>query len=150
MALAPGFVDWPVFEGGNGHVYEYVTTPGTWSAADTAARARSFRGVAGHLASIANFDENAVVNSLKGTGDLRGWLGLSDAAAEGTYQWVTGEPFGYSNWAPGEPDADLNEDFVEMFATAQWNDSTDGEALNQGYLVEYPVDPTALAPPILF
>ena len=43
----------------------------------------------------------------------------------------------YSNWAPGEPDADLNEDFVEMFATAQWNDSTDGEALNQGYLVEY-------------
>ena len=47
----------------------------------------------------------------------------------------------YSNWAPGEPDADLNEDFVEMFATAQWNDSTDGEALNQGYLVEYPVRP---------
>ena len=42
----------------------------------------------------------------------------------------------YSNWAPGEPDADLNEDFVEMFATAQWNDSTDGEALNQGYLVD--------------
>ena len=23
-----------------------------------------------------------------------------------------------------------------MFATAQWNDSTDGEALNQGYLVD--------------
>ena len=100
MALAPGFVDWPVFEGGNGHVYEYVTTPGTWSAADTAARARSFRGVAGHLASIANFDENAVVNSLKGTGDLRGWLGLSDAAAEGTYQWVTGEQFGTRTGLP--------------------------------------------------
>jgi hypothetical protein len=31
-----------------------------------------------------------------------------------------------------------------MFASAQWNDTTDGEALNQGFLVEYPVDPTAL------
>jgi len=144
MALAPGFVDWPVFEGGNGHVYEYVTTPGTWTAADVAARARSFRGVAGHLASIASFDENAVVNGLRGTGDMRGWIGLSDAAAEGAYQWVTGEPFGYSNWAPNEPNAALNEDFVEMFASGQWNDTTNGEALNQGYLVEYPVDPTAL------
>jgi hypothetical protein len=144
MALAPGFVDWPVFEGGNGHVYEYVTTPGTWTSANAAARARSFRGVAGHLASIASFDENAIVNSLKGGGDMRGWIGLSDAATEGTYQWVTGEPFGYSNWAPNEPNAALNEDFVEMFASAQWNDTTDGEALNQGFLVEYPVDPTAL------
>jgi hypothetical protein len=144
MALAPGFVDWPGFEGGNGHVYEYVTTPGTWTAANAAARARSFRGVAGHLASVANSNENAIVNSLKGTGDLRGWIGLSDAAIEGTYQWVTGEQFGYSNWAPGEPNAALNEDFVEMFASGQWNDTTDGEALNQGYLVEYPVDPTAL------
>ena len=72
MALAPGIGEWPVFEAGTGHVYEYVTTPGAWSAADAAARARSFRGVAGHLASIANFDENAVVNSLKGTGDHAG------------------------------------------------------------------------------
>ena len=31
MALAPGFGDWPVFAGGNGHVYEYVTTPGSWT-----------------------------------------------------------------------------------------------------------------------
>lgn len=158
MALAPGFVDWPVFAGGNGHVYEYVTTPGTWTNANAAARARSFRGVAGHLATIHSFDENAVVNSLKGSGDMRGWLGLTDAATEGTYQWVTGEPFTFGSttnprgtfpWspvpAPGEPNAQTpGEDFVEMFASTHWNDNVDGTVDNQGYLVEYPVDPTAL------
>ena len=154
MALAPGFVDWPVFTGGNGHVYEYVTTPGTWTNANVSARARSFRGVAGHLATIHSFNENQVVNSLKGTGDMRGWLGLSDATTEGTYQWVTGEPFTFGStttplgtfpWAPGEPNQQTaDEDFIEMFASEHWNDIPDATGVNQGFLVEYPIDPTAL------
>ena len=152
MALAPGFTEWPVFQGGNGHVYEYVRTPGTWTAANATARVRSFRGVAGHLATIHSSAENTLVNSLKGTGAMRAWIGLHDSVTEGAFQWVTGEPFTFTNWTAGEPNNGLNvpgtppegEDFVEMFASSQWNDLPDGSVGNQGYLVEYPIDPTTL------
>jgi N-acetylneuraminic acid mutarotase len=151
MALAPGFADWPVFQGGNGHVYEYVQSPGTWTAANAAAPTRSFRGVAGHLATITSFDENDVVGSLRGTdNDLRGWIGLTDSATEGTFLWVTGEPFSYSNWNAGEPNNGVGlagtppegEDFVEIFAAKVWNDNWNGTPDNKGYVVEYDVNPT--------
>jgi Lectin C-type domain len=88
-----------------GHVYEYVKTPGAWTAANSAAPTRSFRGVAGHLVSITSFAENTTVNDLRNGGDMRGWIGLTDQAVEGTFQWVTGEPVTFTNWAPGEPNA---------------------------------------------
>lgn len=145
MALAPGFRDWPVFEGGNGHVYEYVQVPGSWTNANGAARSRSFRGVAGHLATIHSFAENEIVGSFRGaTNDLRAWIGLTDAASEGSFQWVTGESFFYSNWNTGEPNAQtVAEDYVEIFAAKVWNDNSDVNGVNQGYVVEYPIDPTA-------
>jgi hypothetical protein len=31
------------------------------------------------------------------------WLGASDAATEGTFEWSTGEPLVYTAWYPGEP-----------------------------------------------
>jgi hypothetical protein len=125
-----------------------VQSPGTWTSADVAARAASFRGAAGHLATITSFNENQVVGSLRGANnDLRGWIGLTDAAVEGTFQWVTGEPFGFSAWnvANGEPNAQTpDEDYVEIFAAKVWNDIPDVNGVNQGYVVEYPVDPRAL------
>ena len=40
-------------------------------------------------------------------------LGLSDEAIEGTFQWVSGEALGYTNWGVGQPQAiDPDEDFV--------------------------------------
>ena len=138
-ALAPGFIEWPVFQGGNGHVYEYVQSPGSWTAANAAAPQRSFLGVTGHLATITSFGENEVVGSLRGaTNDLRGWIGLTDAAIEGTFQWVTGEPFSFSAWNTGEPNAQTaGEDYVEIFAAKLWNDIPDSNGFNQGYIVEY-------------
>ncbi|HJR58889.1 MAG TPA: lectin-like protein [Vicinamibacterales bacterium] len=145
MALPPGFGDWPVFAGGNGHVYEYVTTPGTWTAAEAAARARSFRGVAGHLATIHSSSENTIITDLRGTGDMRGWIGLTDSITEGTFQWITGEGVGFTNWNTGEPNNQTgNEDYVEIFAAGVWNDIDNATPLNQGFVVEYPIDPTAL------
>jgi hypothetical protein len=147
--LAPGFVDWPVSQGGNGHVYEYVRAPGTWTDANTAAQLRSFRGVAGHLATITSGAENDVVASLRfnPSNDLRGWIGLTDSGTEGTFLWGTGETLSFSNWAAGEPNNGVQngvpdppgEDFVEIFASSGWNDNVDNTAPNQGYVVEYDV-----------
>jgi hypothetical protein len=75
---------------------------------------------------------------------MRAWIGLTDATVEGTFAWITGEPFNYANWAPGEPNALTGEDYVEMHASGEWNDTVDNEGFNQGYLVEYPVNPFAL------
>ena len=43
------------------------------------------------------------------------WIGLSDIASEGNFQWSDSSPFDYEYFAPGEPDdnsRDAEEDFV--------------------------------------
>jgi hypothetical protein len=148
-ALPEGFVEWPVSQGGNGHVYEYVRTPGIWTDANTAAPLRSFRGVAGHLVTITSAAENEIVRSLRfnPSNDLRAWIGLTDAA-EGTFLWGTGEAFLFLGWGAGEPNngvgvpgvnPDIGEDFVEIFSSGLWNDTVLAAAANQGYVVEYDV-----------
>jgi hypothetical protein len=32
------------------------------------------------------------------------WIGGSDIATEGQWEWITGEAFTYENWKPGQPD----------------------------------------------
>lgn len=51
-------------------------------------------------------------------------IGLSDAQTEGNFTWQSGEPYGYSNWWPGEPNNLGNEDYVvtNFGAVGRWND----------------------------
>jgi len=146
ITYRPQIVQWSAAAGGNGHYYEYVLGYTTWTAANTAAQAKSFMSITGHLATITSSAENAFVLSLKGNlGDMRAWIGLTDAATEGVFEWVTGEPFSYANWYPGEPNnspASGGEDYVEFFGNGQWNDNADGSGgYNQGYVVEYDAVP---------
>lgn len=55
------------------------------------------------------------------------WLGGTDAAKEGTWQWLTGEAWSYQNWASGEPNnAGGGENFLMMNfpgkTAGSWND----------------------------
>lgn len=52
--------------------------------------------------SINNAAENAFIATTFG-GDKAVWLGFTDVAVEGTFEWLTEEPFSYANWLP--PDA---------------------------------------------
>jgi hypothetical protein len=99
----------------NGHCYEAVLAPGlSWVAAHG-----SCQGRGGHLATNTSAAENAFVFGLVSGNnafwylDLFGnglgpWLGGTqpDGSQEpgGGWQWVTGEPFAYTNWEAGQPD----------------------------------------------
>lgn len=136
-------IQWAVGDGGNGHYYEYVGDNLTWHSANAAANGMTLAGVAGHLVTLTSAAENAFVLSeflgAEHANDLRAWIGLSDRNVEGSFEWVTGEAFSYSNWSGGEPNNNGNEDFVEMFGAGTWNDNVNDNVFIQGYIVEYDV-----------
>jgi cysteine-rich repeat protein len=74
----------------------------------------------GHLVTIGDAAEQAFVAPLV-TGDT--WIGMDDRAQEGSFRWVIGEPVGYTNFSPGEPnDFQMAEDCVAMIGDGHWND----------------------------
>jgi hypothetical protein len=75
------------------------------------------------LVVIADAEENETVRS-NITGDT--WIGLSDAAEEGTYVWVDGTPLGFTSWrVPDAPRGAPEYDCVEVDpATGDWLDVT--------------------------
>jgi Ca2+-binding RTX toxin-like protein len=95
----------------------------------------------GHLAVLTSAEEDAFVRALAGPilGDY--WIGLSDAATEGVYLWVTGEPFAFAAWRPGEPNNfDGDEDYVSgNHLGIGWNDQNllAGPDPLGGYVLEW-------------
>jgi hypothetical protein len=131
----------PIMNPANGHQY-YAVIGSSWTDAEAMAQ---FHG--GHLVTINDDAENRWVwetfAPLVG-GPL--WIGLSDAAQEGTFVWASGEPATYFNWwcrsaTDCEPN-NLNgvEDYVEM-NNYVWNDNVN----TAGFvgIVEVAVDKTA-------
>lgn len=102
------------------HCYELIATPSTWDGA---------RGLCqmwfGDLATITSPEEQGIIEAIAATD---GWIGATDAAMEGTWVWVTNEPFAYSNWNAGEPNnSGTGENCAELYggmstAPFKWND----------------------------
>ncbi len=141
FTLSPTADTAPVFNPANGHYYELVQSGIiTWANANTAANAASPTtpmptNFTGHLVTITDQGENDFVGNLSDE-DFRPWIGLTDETVEGTFQWVTGEPFVYSNWSPGEPSGD--GDHVEFFASNEkWNDIAASNKVTASYVIEY-------------
>lgn len=151
QALPAGAQVWRIADGGNGNAYRYVLGNRPWTTANAEASADVQLGVAGHLTTLTSLEETLFANSLRGSGDMRAWIGLTDATVEGTFQWVTGEAFVYSNWDGSEPSnggVGGNEDYVEMYAATVWNDNTETNGVNQGYIVEWDADDAYPVSPI--
>jgi hypothetical protein len=76
------------------------------------------------------------------------WLG-GFCEKDRVWKWVNGEPWNYTNWAPGEPNnyQKKNEDKVAMLrfhldkkiSGGPWNDATNtnNNNMDYGYIIEW-------------
>ena len=139
---------------GNGHAYLVVATQDgiTWTAAK--AEAESAGGYLATLTSKAESDfvwglvqavRSDAYNVLDSGVRLGPWLGgyQGPAAAEpaGGWQWITGEPWGFTTWAPNEPnESNAAEDFLHFYSFATyantWSDGPDTRRI-RSYVVEW-------------
>ncbi len=107
-----------------GHVY-YLLDAASWT--DSEAQAIALDG---HLATINDQDEQNWVFTTFFSDERNLWIGLNDAAEEGTFLWANGEPVTFTNWWVGEPNNLQGEDYVHMDGQnparlGRWNDLHD-------------------------
>jgi hypothetical protein len=144
----------PMRWNGNGHSYAVVVVPEgiTWLDAKAAASARG-----GYLATLTSAEENRFVWSLianqprawttslrQGQSDDVGpWIGLVQIRHQaqepkGGWQWISGEPVAFANWAATKPNnLEQIEDYGHFFRVAGSNDPARWNDL--------PNDPTQLS-----
>jgi len=139
-------IQWTAASGGNGHWYEFrsveVYGPHHWEAARAEAEAAG-----GYLATITSAAENSFfTNQIVIPFTRRGcycveYLGGYQPAGGGPWSWVTGEPWSYTNWYPGEPNSASENYLTTWWNSGQWNDIYSTEGGFAGYYIEYDTYP---------
>ncbi len=129
----------------NGHSYKLFDMDFTWYEAKAYCEK-----LGGHLAIITSENEQVFIESLvKNSNRKVFWLGGSDEFVEGTWKWVDGSNFVYSNWSSGEPNNEYNEDFLVIYnsnsgrgSLGKWNDINNEGSIwkassNKGFICEW-------------
>jgi len=103
----------------NGHLYLATDTSMTWTEAETHAQS-----LGGHLVTVNDQAENDwLQQTFDWTGDF--WIGLTDEATEGTWQWSSSEPAAYTNWADGEPNDEPHDHaYLQSSSGGEWCDAS--------------------------
>jgi hypothetical protein len=123
-------VQWRVEDGGNGHWYRAIAhSPAIgWDSAR-----QSAASMGGHLATVTSAAENQLAFELSVSAgcwneNAGPYLGAAKNSV-GQFEWITGEPFEYSNWLPGEPSSGAWEPALAMIGVpsshapgSYWND----------------------------
>ena len=143
-------VCWRIEDGGNGHWYRFIPVNliGSWSSANEAAGQ-----VGGHLATITAPAELGFVEVLSACVGCPGWGpswaigGIQNQASPtyaepaGGWQWVTGENWSWSPWAPGEPNnSGGSEDFLYLHCLRGFNDGGDSSNGCVAAIIEWSAD----------
>lgn len=89
----------------------------------------------GHLAVITSSAESSAVNGV--AGGTAAWIGATDEVVEGSWRWVTGETWSYTQWNPGEPNNVNGEHYAQRVSGGNWNDLP-GTATVGAYVLELP------------
>ena len=152
-------VQWTVTSGGNGHWYDVISVGDAvkWDDARVAAANQSFEGNIGYLVTITSQAENQFIVSSFGDAIRGVWTGafqpLGSVEPAGGWQWITGEPFVYTNWEVGEPNNSGGAENNMTLATAGsaplgvWNDLNGVNppaGFVHGYVVEFVPEPSAI------
>ncbi len=135
----------PVVNSDNGHLYDVIHSSGiSWSNANNATSGNW------SLATITSAAEQSFIANLIASTNSYGefWLGgyqtWGTFGSNANWNWVTGETFSYTNWAPYEPNdhyGPFSEQYLGIWglgngpATNQWNDEGN-LGLISGYIVE--------------
>jgi hypothetical protein len=137
-------VQWRVQDGGNGHWYASLRLPKQpeWLPAKSAAEARG-----AHLATLTSAGENQFVFQVAVVqGAFAGingpYLG-GRKNAEGSFEWITGEPFAFTSWRPGEPSSGNWEPYLNFLGVdgapaPLWNDTDSPET--EWSMIEWSAD----------
>lgn len=110
-----------------GRVYHRCTAPRSWSAARTVCQDRYADLVVLELSA-----EHDALAAIEVPGGTRWWIGLGDAALEGSFVWVDGASLvlAQAKWGAGQPDNYQGaEDCVELVAAGTWNDQACAKSL---------------------
>lgn len=127
----------PVIE----HSYSLIVGDYTWSDAVKYCEEHD-----GYLAAITSEDEQKQIEEeLAKYPDIKVvWLGAENASTQGAFKWKSGEEFGYSKWAYGEPNNDqgIEHYLVMYYVEDEWvwndapNDITQYYSGKMGFLME--------------
>jgi Lectin C-type domain len=112
----------PIYNPATDHTY-YLLSPDSWTNSEAFAQT-----LGGHLVTINDAAENAWVydNLNVGNANRNAWIGLNDVREAGTWEWISGEPVTYLDWAPEEPNFAF-EHWVHYYGDpappvpSQWN-----------------------------
>jgi hypothetical protein len=145
---------------GSIHYYDAISTPGgmNWIAAFDSADDHG-----GYLATITSQPENDFIFSLVDSNlywykrpdlDLAGpWIGgtqdFGSPEPDSGWHWVTDEPMGYTDWSPGEPDNQGNENALHFGESAgvrvpTWDDLDRLDDSIRGFVRELSADSTTV------
>ncbi len=121
--------------------YSIVTGSFTWAQAD--AHSGTQGGALATFTSQGEWDRAMLALGPDALVPYTGlWIGASDAAVEGAWNWVTGEPFSYSRWATNRPDGTggNGNDYVEVSGgdggeMGKWYDRA-STSVRPGYILE--------------
>ena len=104
----------------NGHAYKKIRFSGTEDAISQAAKEGAY------LVAINNEAEQQWLERV--FSPMRTLIGLSDAEEEGQWQWHSGEPVTYTNWAKYEPeDTDKGDEDYVILMGDKWIDIGPGD-----------------------